>query len=181
MANNTNYSAKQLTGYNIYHLHDKNQTIYYDNYTKTAYIITNQYVSSFSTWQMRLPLSIMFGALLVLIRINPWLSIALGIAAYVISTILFHTKYLVKLPVKTNFVKPASKGFFRELAARYPKNILTIIMIMFISMGIVMIINLIVNKYIGYAKSLTILFIIISFVAAGIIGYVIYLKNKENL
>ena len=36
-------NAKQLTGINIYHT--KNQTIYYNNLTKTAYIITNSVVS----------------------------------------------------------------------------------------------------------------------------------------
>lgn len=181
MANYSGYNARQLTGYNIYHIHEKNQTIYYDTFTKTGYIITNQYVSKFSTWQMRLPLSIMLGSLLVLLRLNVWLSILIGVVVYVVSTILFHTIFLKDLPIQKNFVRPKSKGFFRDLAARYPKGILRILFIMFIIMAIVMIGNQIITKAVGSARTLTIVFVVLASIAAIIIGYCMYLKDKENL
>ena len=181
MARNTSYNARQLTGYNIYHNHDKNQTIYYDMFTKTGYIITNQYVANFSTWQIRLPLAIMASAFLVLFNVNLWLSILIGVATFAISTILFHTTFLKKLPVQVNFVKPKSLGIFRDIASRYPTRVLNIITIMFLAMATVMIVNQLITKYEGAPKTITIIFSSVAIVASLLLGYIAYLKKKENL
>lgn len=181
MANRQSYTARELTGHNVYHLHEKNQTVYYDTYTKTGYIITNQYVSKFSTWQTRLPLCIVLSSILVLAKLNFWLSIGIGVIAYVVSTILFHKSFLTKLPIKSNFERPASKGFFREIASQYPKRVLGIIVIMFVSMALVMIINAIVNKIQGPEATISYVFIVVSLIAALVVSYIYYLKGKENL
>lgn len=175
------YIARDLTGFNIYHLHEKNQTIYYDMFTKTGYIITNANVSKFSSWQLRLPLSIMLGAALVLLKVNVWVSILVGLASFVISTILFHKLFLDNLPINSNFVKPASKGFFKDIAARYPRRMLVIILIMFISMAVVMVVNQLITKAVGTERNITFIFTFVSLIAAGLIGIIIYIKDKNNL
>ena len=77
-------NAKQLTGINIYHT--KNQTIYYNNLTKTAYIITNSVVSKWSTWSLRIP-GVLFGTcMLIVLGLNLFVSLGLGLAAYGILT-----------------------------------------------------------------------------------------------
>lgn len=181
MANNSGYTARQLTGRNVYHIHEKNQTIYYDGFSKTGYIITNQYVSKFSSWQMRLPLCIMLGAVLILFNLNPFLSIGIAIVAYVVATILFHKLFLNNLPIKSNFEKPESKGFLRDIASRYPTNILNIFFVMFIILAIAMIVNMFATNVTGDAKTVTIVFSSIAIVAAVIMGLIIRVKQKENL
>lgn len=181
MAKNSGYTARQLTGYNVYHIHDKNQTIYYDMFTKTGYIITNQYVSRFSTWQMRLPLSIMAAAVLILFNVNIILSIVIGVGVFVVSTILFHTSFLKNLPIQANFVKPKSLGFFRDTASRYPRGVLNILCIMFFAMATVMIVNQLINKYTGQPRTITIIFASIAFVAGIMMFYIVKLKDRENL
>lgn len=175
------YSSRDLTGYNVYHLHENNQTIYYDNLTKKAYIITNQYVNSFSTWQTRLPISVIVAAVLILFRANPLMSIVWGIVVYIGSSILFHMTFLKKLPIKKNFTKPKSKGFFRDIAGRYPIGILRIITFMFAALAVVMIVNQIVNKFEDAARTITYVFATISIVCACLMGYITYLKKKENI
>lgn len=175
------YLARELTGFNIYHLHEKNQTIYYDMFTKTGYIITNANVSKFSSWQLRLPLAIMLGAALVLLKVNIWLSILIGFASYVISTIIFHKTFLENLPINSNFQKPKSKGFFKDIAARYPRRILVITLIMFVSMAAVMLVNQLITKATGTEKTITIIFVSASLVAAAIMAIVVRLKDKNNL
>lgn len=175
------YNARELTGFHIYHLHEKNQTIYYDMFTKTGYIITNANVGTFSSWQLRLPLSIMLGAALVLLKVNPWLSILIGFLSFVISTILFHKLFLINLPINSNFVKPKGQGFFKDIAARYPKRILYMILIMFLAMAVVMIVNQLITKATGSARTITFVFTTISLIAAGLMTIVILIKEKNNL
>lgn len=181
MANNSGYSARQLTGRNVYHLHDKNQTIYYDDLSKTGYIITNQYVSKFSTWQMRLPLCILLAASLILFGINPFIAIAIGVVSFIIVTVLFHKLFLSKLPIRSNFEKPESKGLLRDIASRYPTNILNIFFVMFIMLAIVMIVNMVITKAEGTAKTISLIFSSLSLVAAIVMGLIIRIKAKEKL
>lgn len=174
-------SARNLTGFNIYHVHDKNQTVYYDIFTKTGYIITNHKAESFSYWQLRLPVSIIISAMIMLFNINPLICVAIGVAIYAVSTILFHTTFLDNLPINKYFVKPQGKGFFRDTAARYPLRVLMIITTLFFVLAIIMIVNQIIYKYEGNAKVVTYIFVAISIAGTIIMSYMTYLKKKENL
>ena len=181
MAKNEKLLAKDLTGKNVYHTNNGNQTVYYDPYSKTAYIITNAKASSFSSWQLRGPICLILGAVLVLIRFNFIYSILFGIAAYIISSILFRKNFLYNQPISTNFVKPKSLGFFKDIAARYPKISLTIMCIMFASLAASMSANVIINKFEGQARTIGFLFVVVSLIFAGVFAYILHIKKKNNL
>lgn len=181
MANKGTFTARDLTGKNVYHLNNGNQTVYYDSRSKTAYIITNSKASSFSTWQLRGPLCLIGVAILILLRIDMILAILIALFAYILSNIFFRKKFLEEQPINTSFVKPPSKGFVRDIASRYPKMSLSIVCIMFFAIAASLFANQIISKYEGPAVTFNIIFIAINILIGLFIAYIIHIKKKENL
>ena len=181
MANKEPFTAKDLTGKNVYHLNNGNQTVYYDSRSKTAYIITNAKASSFSTWQLRGPACLIGAAILILLRLNFIVAVLIGILAYVILNIAFRKKFLEDQPINTNFVKPKSKGFIRDIASRYPKSSLVIVCIMFFAIAASLLANQIINKYEGPVVTFNLIFIVINVLIGLFISYIYHIKKKENL
>ena len=180
MARNTQFNARDLTGKNLYHI--KNQTIYYDSLTKKGYIVTNSNVKDFTSWQMRLPLIIIVVCVLILLKVNPLIALAIGIVIYAVAEYLFRKQFLANLPVSTSFKKPASLGFFKDIAARYTSTTLKIMGIMFFVMAVTMFItSFVIGKYEGSAATVSWVFIAIAVVAGCLMFYILSVKNKNNL
>lgn len=181
MAKKQDIKARDLTGHNIYQLNNGNQTIYYDSYTKTAFIITNSAANKFSTWQLRVPLIFFAMAIMLLAKYNLILTIGVGIAAYILSTVLFHTKFLNDQPIQTNFKLPPSKGFLRNIGSKYEMKTLIFMAIAFFVMGILIIVNQFINTFDDAGKILNIILMSVSFVASIVLTIIIFIKRKENL
>ena len=181
LSNLPKYTNKNLKGSNIYRSKNSNQTIYYDNLTKTAFIISNNDALFFQTWQLRLPLCLMAIGLIMLFTSNFTLAVAIGTGLFVVSSILFRVLFLNKLPVSTTFKKPESKGFIRDIAAKYSSNSLIIIVVLFGSMAISLVVNQILRPISGTKQIIIYALIVISLIATGFLIYVINIKKKENL
>ena len=180
MARNVQFNARDLTGKNLYHI--KNQTIYYDTLTKKGYIITNANVKDFTSWQMRLPLIIIVVCVLILLQVNPLIALAIGIIIYAIVEYLFRKSFLGNLSISTNFKRPASLGFFKDIAARYTTTTLKIMGAMFFVMAITMIItSFVIGKYEGTSATISWVFIAIAVIAGSLMFYILSIKNKNNL
>ena len=172
-------NAKQLTGINIYHT--KNQTIYYNNLTKTAYIITNSVVSKWSTWSLRIP-GVLFGTcMLIVLGVNLFIYLGLGLAAYGILTYMFYTKFLPSLAVNTNFKKPASQGFIRDTARRFELSSLFFISIICLVFALTTIFNIFRKGIPDLARNINIAIGVVFILIAAFFGYIAYIKKKENI
>lgn len=180
MARRTNISASELTGSNIYH--QKNQTIYYDFITKKGYVITNSSARTFSTWQMRLPLSIIAACILILLKADPLGAILIGIAAYLAATLIFLNRYLPTLPVVSRFSKPKSLGFVRDLAAKYALPTFGFVIMMFYAMAIIITVNtFFVSKVEGKSMWISVAFIAMAVICGTFFLYIRSVKIKEKL
>lgn len=115
MANNK-IKAINLEGYFIYH-DEKGRTFYSLPFSKTGYVIGNADAEAYYLYQLR-PLACILVALVMyfVLRIPVIYSCLTGIGIYAISTVIFFTKFLKKLPKKENFIKPDKHSFVEEQA-----------------------------------------------------------------
>lgn len=162
----TQMSAKELTGFNIYQ--NKNQTIYWDSFSKTAYIITRSDVSKFSSWQLRLPLSLMVSLVLMLFGTNYILCVVVAVLSYLVSTIIFKVKYLPTLAVSVKWQKPKSEGFIKDTAKKFRFASLIFAAIMFGVFGIMFAFDLFLYKAIKQALVVYTILVIVSVIATAI-------------
>lgn len=172
-------NAKQLTGMNIYHT--KNQTIYLNPLNKTAYIITNSVLDKWSAWSMRVPGCLFVTCMLIVIGINPIISLVIGLIGYVIIAILFYTKFLPSLAVNTNFKKPASQGFIRDTAKRFELSSLLFISICSLIFGFISLFNVFRQSEELVARNINLAFGLVFLVVAIFFGIITYIKKKENI
>ena len=173
--------AKGLRGSNIYHFKNSDLAIYYDKLTKKARVINDYDAPIFYTWQYRLPFCLMFAGMLVLFTKNYIVAAIACISMYLITTILFRIFFINKLPINTKFEKPESKGFIRDLASKYSTNGLIIAIMLFASVVVSLLANQLARGLNG-TRGVIIYVCIAAFSLISLfIGYLIYIKKKENL
>ena len=97
------YDVRNLTGLNIYQVNNRAQTIYHDYFTKKNYVLDNYLVIAFSNWRLRLPLAILIAGIMVILKVDIVVSVAVAIVLYILSTIFFYKKFLPQLKEIANF------------------------------------------------------------------------------
>lgn len=172
-------NAKQLTGMNIYHT--KNQTIYLNPLNKTAYIITNSVLNKWSAWSMRLPGVLFATCLLIVIGINPIFAVIIGLIAYIVITIIFYTKFLPSLAINTNFKKPASEGFIRDMAKKFELSSLLFISVCSLIFAFISLFNAFRQSEVATAFNMNLVFGLVFLIIGLFFGFITYIKKKENI
>lgn len=180
MANVKYYDVNNLSGLNVYQTKTKQQAIYYDPFTKTPYIISSFNVRQFSSWQLRLPTCLLAMGILFLLKVNIYVVIAVGVIAYIASTLYFHFKFLPEQPVAKDFVKPKRLDPLNEIAARCSAKTLISLMSMFLAMALIILIGYFTSNTTIIAKKITIIIIVVSLLMTVLFFYLIYLKGKQN-
>ena len=181
MKKQRDFTAKKIRGNNIYHIKSNNQTIFYDRFTKTAYIITNPKARVFYAWQYRLPFCLIIAGLLGLFTKNYSIAAIVSVSAFILSSILFRVLYLKNAPINTNFVLPESKGIVRDLASKYTKNSLIIAILLFGSIAASLLVNQLARGLSGKKVIIVYICIVIFTLISLFIGYIIHIKKKEKL
>ena len=166
-------NANDITGSNVYHI--KNQTLYLNPLDKQAYIITNSNAKRFTQWQLRLPLSLLVSCILILFKIDYFVSLAIGLIIFVLATYVFQTRFISHLSVQSNFTKPKSEGIVKETKKKLGKGRLQLLSILFLALSILMVINLIISKYTGTALIINIVYIVIPIIVA-IVTFILSIK-----
>lgn len=169
-------NPKELTGFNIYQ--NKNQTIYWDILTKTAYIITRSDVSKFSTWQLRLPLILMISMILILIGMPLYVGFGALALGYIVTTYLFKFKYLPTLAISTKWQKPKSEGFIKDMAKKFRFSSLVFVTIMFAIFVLMFGLDLYIYRNVGNALVIYGILVVISLIAT-IISLLITITRKK--
>lgn len=133
--------AKDLQGLSIYR-DSKNRAIYSDFITgKKGYIITDSTLPTFNKYELRLPLALcVFVLLYFLVKLNLFISIGIGLAIYLVISILFYTKFLNELTETENFEKK-KEGFLDITAETKPTASVIISVVVAILLGVLSIIN----------------------------------------
>ena len=172
----TQLNTKDLTGFNIYHT--KNQTIYWDRFTKTAYIISKSDVASFSTWQLKAPLAVMLSMILILFGTSYSVAFTVAIVAYIVATIIFRVKYLPGLPVSLKWQKPKSEGFIRDTAYKFSFSSIVLMAIMFAIFAVMFGIDVVFYRS-SEVAFIVYLILLIASVVAGIISVLVAIARKK--
>ena len=172
---NTNKTVS-LKGRNIYSY--KNQTIYYDVISKKAYIVSEKNAMIFSFMNWRLSLCLLIIGFVSLFLKDMKLAMLLAVGAYVLSSLVVRLKYLKDQPINTSFAKPKSQGFFKDIALRYTPGAMFVACVLFASIALSLILNLVFRGASGKTKTIVIVLIVICLTACLLIIYLMNLGKK---
>lgn len=172
--------AAGLRGSNVYHFKDSRNVIYYDKLTKKAYIITDYDAPIFYSYQYRFPFCLIVGGLIVLFVKSYLIAGIVCVLMFILTTILYRIFFIRKLPVSEKFEKPESKGFVKDLVAKYSMNSLIIAVLLFGSAAASLTFNQLFRRLDG-TKGIFIYICIGGFSLITLfIAYLIIIKKKEN-
>lgn len=173
------YDAKTLSGFNIYQVPEKGQTIYCDRFTKKYYIIDNRSVIAFSNWRLRLPLSILIIGIMAMLKIDLKIDIVVGVVCYIGATIFFYVRFLPQLKEIANFKKPTYKSPIHAFAARFTRMKLVKALSTCIALIIIIIVAVFTSKFTETVKYVALAMIAAAIIAGAAIFYLINLKFTD--
>ncbi|GEM_PF-4664532 len=179
MANKELTKASELTGNNIYHI--KNQTIYYDVFTKNAYIITNDVVSKFSLYQMRIAAALIVSCLAGLLLQNYIVGFGIGFVAYGVLEILSHLLFFPKLPLNTNFSRPQKEPVTVRYAKMMSRGRIFVIMILSFVSTLMMALNAVLSMSNIFYFITNIMFTLVCLLVFVLSILTFIRKKKDNL
>ena len=91
---NKNSNNEQIGGFFIYK-NSHNQNVYYDVFSKNAYIISKNDEKQYNIYSYRLVMSVVLGIMLILVfNMKLWVGVSAGILCYIIFSIMFRKKFL---------------------------------------------------------------------------------------
>lgn len=174
--------AKGLRGNNIYHFKGRyDLAIFYDKFTKKAYIISDYDAPLLYAYQYRVAFCLMAGGAVALFTKNYSIAAIVCAAMFIVTTVLFRIFFINKLPVNDKFELPESKGLIKDLASKYTFNGLVIAIMLFASAAASLLFNQLFRGIEG-TKSIIIYVCIGAFSIISIfIAFIMYIKKKENL
>ncbi|MBR0417712.1 MAG: hypothetical protein IJI66_00925 [Erysipelotrichaceae bacterium] len=157
---------------------DNNRLIYYDPLTKKAHQITKGDEKSFILFQMGTPAACIIAGLIAYFTENYYLAIAIGVLIALAVYCVFRFVFIGKLPEYPKFNVPEKTGMLDRFKENNSRSKLLTNSIVMLVIGIMLIFNIISQKYSG---SLAILNYIISgvFFVVSIICFLAFLSKKE--
>ena len=130
---------------------EPNRTVYCDIFSKNGYIINNAEAKTYQTWGFRLPIALVLFILLpeYVFDGNYYLSGAIALAVFVISSIVFRIVYIPKLPAIRNYQKPKRDSIAKKLSDGHRKSSLYLFGISALILGPLAIFNAYHQHYDG--------------------------------
>lgn len=171
------FLAKDVTGFSVYQ--NKNQTIYYDKFTKTAYVLNNSSVMKFTNYQLRLPVSLLVGLGAFLITANVLFSLIGALVVFGLMEYSFRTKFLANLAINSKWVKPKSKGLIDSFARAYTTTSLKFMIFMCIMFAVMFVVNIFLSKESGAQLVVDIVFSAILVIVALVL-FIAHNYKKKN-
>lgn len=168
-----------IGGFNVYH-DDKNRTIYYNRFSKRAYIIKPNDFSTFQTYNMRIFLTL--AVIIVLFSFsdtflaNPVFAIGVGILVFAVLQVKFNG-FLKHCTSIANFNTKEAYGHIQILAVEDTKKILLKI-VLFVALACLVVYNSYVQNY--NTLSLIISWLLAAYAAFQVAMELIALNYKRN-
>ena len=182
MAKRNNKKASELKGIGIYQ-DPKKGTILYNFITKKGYQLTSGDVPNYSLSKSFLPIAIIvFYILNVMLRVDSLKSLIAGISFYIIMRIVYHIKFLSKLPCIENYQRPEGSGLFQRAANDYSYMRLNLLAVMSLLIVILTIIYIKTTELdtIKYYCFLLLTLGAVVMMAFSIISMIVKSKNKPS-
>ena len=168
--------TQEVGGLFVYHT-DKHKNVYYDIFTRTAHVISRSEISQFNMFSMRFVAALLVGfAAYFYLRIDPLVSIVLGLATYLVIYLIFRLTLLKQLTVIDKFTIPENEKYTDRVAEDFsmPKFILMIVLAL--AFIILSFINTLSSTYSGSTLVMNYGLVVLGFVI--LITYLIALKKK---
>jgi len=176
--NRNDQDVNEVNGLFVYHTH-KYKNVYYDIFTKNAYLIGRNDVQRFRLFSMRGVASLLVGfACFYYLKINPIVSILLALAVYLIFYLLFRFTYLNTLYEIKDFERPESQNYIDSIASEYSFLRIAVMILLAVVFVFLCIINIRNEGYTGTNRVLNILLAVVAAVFAVI--YTLALFKKKN-
>lgn len=117
------YKAENLVGLFIYKF--KREVVFYDIFTKKAYVISNSNAREYVVHQSRLPAALVVAFVLNMIMKTYTVPLLMGLLVFMVWEFFFR-RFIYRLPVSEGFVKPVKNNFLYNLAfdSSYPRLII---------------------------------------------------------
>lgn len=168
----------RLVGLHIYN-DDRGRYIFYNIFDKRAYWINDDTdFKKYSVFQIRLPLAIALGFIIVMLLDKVAFGIITGILVYILMSVYFYVKFIPSLKEVKNFTKPDTSFVDRFTEPMSPLRLLAATIMTFLISVL-----LVVNAYISnYDKITTILNYVLAVLAFGfaIMFLVAYVKKRQQ-
>ena len=172
--------ASQLRGLSIYQ-DPKRGTIFYDIFTRRAFILTASDLKTYMTYSSMFPVCILIGVgIMYLFKLDFLYSLLFAGIAYLVMMILFRVLFFYKLPEVENW-KPIKKDNLIEyLAKEYSSKRLLVLAILLILLTILMPINANMEKMEGVTLYGSYLCALVTGIGTIIVIIAMITKKKKN-
>lgn len=166
-------------GFNIYS-DDKDRTIYYDPFTKEAFLITKADEKKFWIYSSRFVMGFIAGYIAFHISHSLLISLFVGVATYLVMLFFFRKMFLVDLTVIDNFIKERNDPLHVRLADNFETPKIIVIVLLSFALSIGSIVNVLNQNYSTPVNILNYLLAFGAFVFGLFYIYVLIYKNRKE-
>ena len=177
-----NSKNDRLFGIHIY-TDDKGRYVFYNIFNKTAYLLSAaDDIKKYNIFQTRLGISILAGFVVLNFLNMPILGVGLGVAIYVVVTVIFYTKFIPNLAVAKRFDIRGQESFLMRYLGPMSNTRIMIIVILLVAISLLIIVNVRVSDF----DELT---VVLNYVVSGIaalvavillVAYVFKLRSEKG-
>ena len=132
--------ANELSGIWIYQ-DPKKGTVFYDILTGKGFSLVSKDVKTYALYLACLPSAILLAYIVQLIfKTSPGITILIGFIIYLVLELLFRFFFFYKLPEVENWKRPKKDNVVVELAKKYPRGRLFILLFFLVALTVCMLI-----------------------------------------
>lgn len=178
MAKRNTIKASELNGLSIYH-EPKKGTIFYDIFTRRAFILTNGDVQNYFLYSAVLPMSILLSfTAMSLFSLSYVDVIIIFLIAYILGAVLFRIFFFYKLPEIKNWTPPKREGLANYMAKNFSRKRLLVLICLLLALAVLMILYAYQQGYTGLNLYASYLLSAVTSILAGYSILAIF-KQKE--
>lgn len=170
--------AKDAQGFAIHH--GEKQTFLLEWLDGTPRVLDDDDAKQYSLWQMRFPAAILIGVFFFSYKPNVPICFALGIAVYVIATILYLFTFVKKLPVAKRFTKEQRDPLPIRLSKNLSHGRLIVSTILLLALSVLLVIYGYTEGYTGMYLYTTLVIAVLTLVLAGVTTYAAILQKRNE-
>lgn len=179
MASHHENQEPLVSGRHIY-LHKNGQTIYYNPFTKTSYIITKEDAKAYTYYSTRLFVAVAVAYTITVFSDNPFLGFGIGGAIWGILSLLFYKIFLPKLAFLSNFTVPDKDSFIERMVKKTSSGKLVSASMISLILGFFIGTLAYISGYEKYILAFNLFFVAGTVIFSIICAYAAYLRFRRE-